>query len=746
LSRHRKPPRRSAARQSEQAVEHDRAEFRTFAVRAASLDEQHRSVEADVATETPVPEWDWERWEMVPRVLLASGAQFPSNGQVPFLDSHNRSGTDSQLGSARELAKLGDRVRGRLFFSSTADKQYTKVREGHITDVSAGFTVQNEVHVPAGSTHTIDGRSFTGPVNVATKWKLREVSITPIGADEQAKLRAAGRQQAPPRGKFAMNEQLRALCVSKGMPEKATDEEAQRWLLDNFQAVEGKPASKTEPPQAGAERKAPPPAAPPAPPATFDAAAVQAIVRQALAENETQRAAAIAAHRKEVDELCELSGVRASPEIYALPDALAVRKHLIDERARAAPTLLGGVQIEPGPASRDKFREVVGTAFTLRCLENTSQPAAAIERLLPLAKRPKGHEQFRFASLLDIARECLRADGFNIRGDLTREQIAIAALGWPEKAGFRSGSPAYHTTGSFPNLVVDAINKSMQIGYEEVKSTWRGPMRQGMSAQDFKQIHRLRLGAVPNFPIWPDNDKPSEVSFADAQEQYAVEAYSLKFSFSWRLLVNDDMDVLSRAPAMVGAAAARTVNAAAWAQLTGNPTMGDGVALFSAASGARKQANLTTGVLPPSVAARQTLTNLMRQMRGENTPEGNTAPDILNLEPMYIIGPSALETTIMQLVNSLADPAQANPAVFNPARTLTPVIEPLLDASSAVAWYLFASPSQIDTVEVTFLQGQESVVTRDWVDEENLSRCWAAVQTFAAKALNHRGMQKAAGA
>jgi hypothetical protein len=344
-----------------------------------------------------------------------------------------------------------------------------------------------------------------------------------------------------------------------------------------------------------------------------------------------------------------------------------------------------------------------------------------------------------------MATEFVRCQGIQTLG-LTREQIAIAAMFGPEKAGIRGvrSDAAYHTTGSFANLTLDAINKSMMVGYQEAPQTWRGPMRQGDSVADFKQINRMRLGGIPNLPVWNDQDEPNMASMADAREAYAVEARSIGIDFSYKLLINDDMSALTRVPLALGDAAARTVNAVAWAQVTSNPTMSDGVALFSAVSGNRKRQNLSTGTSNnPSVTSVGALTDLMRQMRGENTPEGNEGPDILNLTPSYLVVPSALEVVANQLVNSAYDPSSSvNTMVSNPTRTLTPVIEPLLDASSRTAWYLFAAPTRIDTIEVTFLQGQETPVVRSELDFGTLAMRYYILQSVAAKALNHRGVQK----
>jgi hypothetical protein len=114
--------------------------------------------------------------------------------------------------------------------------------------------------------------------------------------------------------------------------------------------------------------------------------------------------------------------------------------------------------------------------------------------------------------------------------------------------------------------------------------------------------------------------------------------------------------------------------------------------------------------------------------------------------PRYIVVPSALRTTALQVVRSIADPNGTHAGVVNVNNDLIPVVEPLLDANSSTAWYLFAEPTRVETVEVTFLQGQETPRTRMITDQKKLSQEYIILQTFAAKALDHRGVQKHAGA
>jgi len=155
----------------------------------ATLNIDARSVEVVGATETAVEVFDYERWEVIQEILLMDGCEMPSSRQVPLLDSHQRYGSASVLGSYREMDITGGQLMGRAFFSAApeAEGPYTKLREGHLTDFSVGYRVIASTWVPDGETAVIAGRSYKGPVRVTTRWRVKELSICPIGADELAK-------------------------------------------------------------------------------------------------------------------------------------------------------------------------------------------------------------------------------------------------------------------------------------------------------------------------------------------------------------------------------------------------------------------------------------------------------------------------------------------------------------------------------------------------------------------------------
>jgi hypothetical protein len=109
----------------------------------------------------------------------------------------------------------------------------------------------------------------------------------------------------------------------------------------------------------------------------------------------------------------------------------------------------------------------------------------------------------------------------------------------------------------------------------------------------------------------------------------------------------------------------------------------------------------------------------------------------------------------LQLVGSLADPAVGGDTggnsntlnIYGPSgpRPIQVVVEPQLDASSAASWYLSADPAQVDTVEVSFLSGEEApVLESEWDFDRDVWK-YKVRQTFGVKAIDWRGLYKNAG-
>lgn len=350
-------------------------------LRAATIDEKTRSVEAVLATETPARVFDWDTLRVVEEVLVSDGAVLPD--QVPLLENHQRYSLDNVLGSVRGMKRAPGEIMGRLVLAegdTRADSAWLKIRQGHLTDVSVGYNVLESVQIKANSKAVVNGREWTaGPqgLRVTTKWQLKEASLVPIGADVEAKIRA--------------------------------DAEADAQRKENTD-MDDKETKQVE------VKRADPPVVKPA--EVVDLAAV--------------RAEAIKAERERVAEIRKLAGDKTTPAL--------VQRAIDDgwDGARAAREFLADLQEKQEKAinvisrSNEPDVDLLSAGLMLRVGLPVYNPKASEgerkvqERLADLGRK------FRDMTLLDVCRAALTLDGKTVphgRTDIIRAAVSTASLG-----------------------------------------------------------------------------------------------------------------------------------------------------------------------------------------------------------------------------------------------------------------------------------------------------------------------------
>lgn len=141
--------------------------------------------------------YDWNNGGYIDEVLRADGGSMPS--QLPLLDNHSRYSALSVVGSAREIKPKNGEIVGRVYFAENVGRSediYQLVRQGHLTDVSVGYSygAGDYVDIQRGQTAKIGTKTYTASaertMRVVTRWSGRELSVTPIGADQLAKMRS----------------------------------------------------------------------------------------------------------------------------------------------------------------------------------------------------------------------------------------------------------------------------------------------------------------------------------------------------------------------------------------------------------------------------------------------------------------------------------------------------------------------------------------------------------------------------
>ncbi|MGQ9686629.1 MAG: prohead protease/major capsid protein fusion protein, partial [Thiobacillaceae bacterium] len=321
-------------------------------------------------------------------------------------------------------------------------------------------------------------------------------------------------------------------------------------------------------------------------------------------------------------------------------------------------------------------------------------------------------------TLIDLARECLEFSGVRTRR-LPRHEIATLAL----------------STSDFPYILADVANKTLRQAYEAYPRTFL-PFSRRRSAVDFKSINAVQLGEAPSLTKINEKGEFTHGSIAESKETYKLATYGRIVSITRQVIINDDLGAFTRIPASFGVAAATLESDTVWGIITSNPTMGDGVALFHAT-----HANLNTGA-----GSALSLAGLGAGMAAMAKQKGLDGVTVLNVQPRYLVVPVALQLTAFQLIAANLAPAQSANVVPEYIRALTPIAEPRLDVASTTAWYLFASPDQIDTIEYAYLEGQDGVYieTRQGFDVDGVEI--KARLDFGAAPLEWRGVQKNAGA
>lgn len=728
--------------------------MRMAVLRQDTANDGQRSIEAVIATENPVERFDQRSGEVIREVLLMSGLQMrTARNQLPIVDSHDRSTVRNILGSVRNIRVENDQLIGVPTFSGAGDgaEAYQKVREGHITDFSITATPLEITQVKRGQSYDTGREVIQGPAEIVTKWQPTDASLVATGADERSTVRDVlmrSYQDLKRKEIKRMSPETVKALVAKGMPSDLEDpDQIALWMLGQMSAMQMEDATETDSTDAA---ESTPITAADMTPITNDNQP-----KEASPMDETQikkeRQAALEAdkiRRSEITALCTSHAIERSfadglCDDFTVTVDIArakVLNYILERTKIAEKEAPQGSVIRATGSEDDKFVAAARDGLIQRSIQSAGLRRPAFNG----ENRPAaGYEDFAKLGLFRTAERFLARANISTER-MTAKDIAMVALNHqPTINRLRIQREAYHTTGSFANLMLDAANKTLLAGYDEAEYSWSIWARQAPSVADFKNINRIRFSEAPNLEMVPENHSYPEGQMSDSKESYKVEKFGSSFSVSWETVVNDDLDAISRIPAMQGNAARRTQNAKVYEVLTGNPLMSDGNNLFSTshASGT----NYVTSGAAPSVATLNAGFVAMMKQKGLNSSV------TINVVPRFLIVPVALHATALQVVGSIADPLAGGASatgnsntlnIYGPngSRPLTVVSDPVLDASSAEFWYLAASPAQIDTVELTFLAGEETPVLENEWDYKTDNWVYKIRQTFAAKAIDWRGL------
>lgn len=393
--------------------------------------------------------------------------------------------------------------------------------------------------------------------------------------------------------------------------------------------------------------------------------------------SETTVASGAAAERKRVTRLLN------SATAAGLPVGFAV-DHIAKGTSETA--FLDAIIAKKQESDLDQHTPGRATASVGRDAREKFMQGATLA-LIAKSGMPKGERnEFSSMTMSELARESLLMAGVSERFADKRDMIGRA---------FTMDGAGAMTTSDFASILANVMGKAAVVGWEEAEETFPEWTRKGVLS-DFKPSRRVGVGVFSTLPAVPEGANYTYGSVQDRGENITLLTYGRIARISRQAVINDDLSMLGDIPRRMGRAAKRTIGNLVYGVLTGNPVMSDAVALFNAAHG-----NLAGTSGAPSVA---TLGAAKAAMRVQS--DNGSA---LNILPKYLIVPAALEATARQIITSTVDPTLTRGMAINPVNGMaTIIIDARLDAASTTAWYMAADPSSYDTIEVAYLDGNDT--------------------------------------
>jgi hypothetical protein len=654
-------------------------------VRPGSVDVEARTVEVVFSSGAPVKRFSWALGQpYIETLSLEPGhvrlARLNKTGQ--FLDAHSSFRLANVLGVVvKGSARIEDGVGvAKVRFSKRAEVEpiWQDVQDGIIRNVSVGYDVHKYEETPATSTkpmrrHAID-------------WEPYEISGVPMPADADAQIRADQQGQTNP-----------CAIVRTGEETASMDETA----TDTATETEGaQPQQTGNPTDPGAPTGAP--------------------VTQA-AETDQQRG--VAQERARVAGIMQaVTSVRLPAELARklIDDGVSLEKAqavVIEQLASRGSDDLGA---RPGPSGVQVIRDV--NAHVRGGIAN-----ALLHRIKPeWFKLDETGRLYANRRMIGLAECWLQSCGVRTTA-MSQLDIAGMALGLNQRAGL-------HSTSDFANILADVMGKTLRRAYDEAPQVF-GPIVSVKQLADFKPVKRTQLSEAPALDLVNEHGEFTSGTMGDAKEQYQLATYGKTFGITRQAIVNDDLDAFTNLSIKFGRSARQKESDLVWAQITGNPTMGDGVTLFHTAT----HGNLASSggaIDVTTIGAGRTAMGLQKGLLGV---------EYLNIEPRFIIVPKGKQTIAEQFVSTqlmASAPGSVNPF----AGKLQVLSDPRLDANSATAWYLAASVDQVDVIELGHLAGEMGPVVESQVGFRVDGIEVKCRHDVAAKVIDWRGLYKNPGA
>ena len=408
---------------------------------------------------------------------------------------------------------------GRLIAEGIVSRDTAAAREvvasgkrGFPWQASIGAQVAQADFIRAGKSITVNGRTFEGPLYVARRTVLGEISFVDLGADGNTTATIAAQQE---------NE-----LMDETQDTEVHGTEAQDAPHDDVGRDEAE----------GAGKEAGPPANP-TPPAVNPVAEIRA---QALAE--TKRIATIRT-------VC--NGRFPEIEAHAIADGWSRDK----------------TELEVLRASRPKAPAVHVTELVVtdRVLEAACLQAAKVEkpeRYFDVPTLDEAQRQFDGRlGLAELIIEAARANGYVGRERRVTPEMLRYAFGREIRAAA--------STIDIGGILSNVANKFLLEGFFSVERTWRN-LCAVRNVSDFKTVTSYRLIGKDQYEQVAPGGELKHGTLGEQAYTNKADTYGLLLSIDRRDIINDDLGAITTVPRKLGRGSGLKINDIFWAIFMNN--------------------------------------------------------------------------------------------------------------------------------------------------------------------------------
>jgi hypothetical protein len=614
----------------------------------------------------------------------------------PILLDHTRD-VEHVMGQTDQVTVANHQllVAGQVLGDSAKARQVVALADrGFGWQASIGAKAHEVEFVPEGRSTMVNGREVVGPVNIARRATLGEVSFVVLGADENTQAVIAT-QTSEQRG-GTRNMELADWVAAQGFSIDALDERQRGSLEALHQRVHE----------------------PPAAPVTTN------------------------------DDLNALDKLRAeiaaeTARTIKIRRACAGRHDELEAKAIAEGWEPSRVELEVLRATRPAAPAIQATDLAKhgRALEAAICLSAGIAES-ELAKRYDAEtldaaqgRDLRGAGIHSLIYEVIQAAGGHVRlGRVDNETIRAALV-----ADRQLTASAGFSTISLSGILSNVANKAMLAAYEAVASVVARFCAE-TDVNDFKQVTRYRLTGAGVFEkVGPDGEL-KHATLSEGSYTNRIDTYGRMLSLTRQMMINDDLGAFLQLPRIIGRMSALKREEAVFELLLSNPA-----GFFS---GGNK--NFISGA--DTVLSIAALTQLEQKFLDQTDSEGK--PILVN--PAILLVPTSLKVTSEQLmtetrVNETTAAGKPSPANNPHAGKFTPVATPYLNSQaiaggSAVAWYLFANPADLAAFEIAYLRGRRvPTIESGETDFNTLGMQWRGYFDFGVGVQDFRAAAKSKG-